>query len=93
MDTQSQSRQQHPVVRQLASLKLLSRLLGHELHAQGATKTVTLSRDEIIEIQTTVDLFIEEITRRQGQGHGMTATVQGLTAPAPQEPQLVASRN
>jgi hypothetical protein len=66
MDIQS-NKQINPVVRQLASLKLLSRLLGHELHAQGVTKTVTLSREEVVEIQTTVDLFIEELTRRQGQ--------------------------
>lgn len=52
--------------RQLANLKLISRLLGHELHAQGGSKAITLSRDEVVEIQTTLDLFIEEATRRGG---------------------------
>ena len=67
-----------------------ARLVGaiaRALHAQGATKTVSLSRDEVIEIQTTVDLFIEEISRRQSQGQGMT------TPAVQQEPQLVVSRN
>ena len=58
---------QNPILRQLANLKILSRLLAHEVHAQGASKTVTLSRDEIGEIQATLDLYIEEITRRYSQ--------------------------
>lgn len=86
MDIQT-NKQINPVVRQLASLKLLSRLLGHELHAQGATKTVTLSREEVVEIQTTVDLFIEELTRRQSQLPN-TGSLQNVSA----EP-LVSSRN
>src|SRR6185503_11650728 len=63
----AQSKQQNPIVRQLASLKVLSRLLGHELHAQQSSRSLTLSREEVIEIQTTIDLFIEEIVRRQSQ--------------------------
>ncbi len=51
--------------RSLASVKIVSRLLSHELHAQAASKMVTLSRDEVIEIQTVIDVFIEEVTRRQ----------------------------
>ena len=87
MDVQAQ-RPQNPVVRQLASLKVLSRLLGHELHSQSSTKTITLSREALIEIQTTVDLFIEEITRRQASvGGPSTTTVQAG------EPQLTATRN
>lgn len=86
MDIQT-NKQINPVVRQLASLKLLSRLLGHELHAQGVTKTVTLSREEVVEIQTTVDLFIEELTRRQGQLPS-TGSLQSVSS----EP-LASSRN
>lgn len=84
MDVQSNTntRTTSPIVRQLASLKILSRLLGHELHAQGGSKTIQLSREEVIEIQTTVDLFIEDIVRRQGTAGG----------PAISEPQLVAAR-
>jgi hypothetical protein len=85
MDVQSNAKAQNPIVRQLASLKVLSRLLGHELHAQGGSKTVTLSREEVIEIQTTVDLFIEELTRR--------VAVRGEGTPTPIEPQLVPARN
>jgi len=69
--------------RQLASLKILSRLLAHELHAQQGAKQLTLSRDEVIEIQTCLDLFIEEVSRRQGQVSGVAAA----------EPTLVAARN
>jgi hypothetical protein len=75
MEAQSSSRPQHPAIRQLASLKLLSRLLGHELHAQANTKAVSLSRDEVIEIQTTVDLFIEELTRRMASAPVTSANV------------------
>lgn len=85
MEVQTNVKPQNPVVRQLASLKVLSRLLGHELHAQGASKTVTLSREEVIEVQTTIDLFIEDITRRQSGRLD--------TAPQAGEPQLVATRN
>jgi len=46
----------------LAHLKILSRLLGHELHAQNAPR-LTMSRDELIEIQTSIDLYIEESMR------------------------------
>lgn len=52
--------------RQLAPLKMVSRLLGHEMHAQGAANTISLSREELDEIRTTIDLFIEEATRRAG---------------------------
>ena len=48
--------------RQLAHLKIISRLLGHELHVQTSNR-ITLSRDEVIEIQTSIDLFIEEIAK------------------------------
>ena len=65
--------------RSLASVKIVSRLLSHELHAQTGSKTVTLSRDEVIEIQTVIDVFIEEVTRRQN-----------LTSTATAEPTLTA---
>jgi hypothetical protein len=45
-------------------LKLVSRLFAHELHAQQNSKTVTLSRDEVVEMHTVLDLFIEEVSRR-----------------------------
>jgi hypothetical protein len=72
MDVSTNSRQASPIARQLASLKLLSRLLGHELHAQGASKSITLSREEVAEIQTAIDLFIEEVTRRSGTGGSLS---------------------
>ena len=51
------------LARHLSNLKLISRLLGHELHTQGGSKTITLSREEVQEIQTTLDLYIEEVSR------------------------------
>ncbi len=54
--------------RQLSNLKLISRLLTHELHSQGGAKTITLSREEVNEIKTTIELFIEEVGRSPGAG-------------------------
>jgi hypothetical protein len=82
MDIQSATKPANAMVRQLTSLKILSRLLGHQLHAQGASKSVQLSREEVLEIQTTVDLFIEDIVRRYGTSGGAPAA----------EPQLVSAR-
>ena len=48
--------------RTLAQLKIVSRLLGHELHAQNAPR-LTLSREEVFEIQSSIDLFIEDALR------------------------------
>jgi hypothetical protein len=84
MDIQSPTKSLNPTVRQLANLKVLSRLLGHELHAQGTSKTIQLSRDEVVEMQTTIDLFIEDVSRR----HGGAAATQPAA-----EPQLVPARN
>lgn len=86
MDVQSTAKPQNQSIRSLASLKILSRLLGHELHLQGGSKTIQLSREEAMEIQATIDLFIEDITRRQG-------TQQSTPLAPALEPQLVSSRN
>lgn len=88
----AQSKQQNPIVRQLASLKVLSRLLGHELHAQQSSRSLTLSREEVIEIQTTIDLFIEEIARRQTQVPA-ASTPAAPAQPAASEPRMVVARN
>jgi len=64
MEALSPVKMQAQMQRSLASLKLVSRLLSHELHAQSSSKTLTLSRDEVLEIQTVIDLFIEDASRR-----------------------------
>ena len=64
MEAQNNSKPSAGIARQLAGLKLVSRLLAHELHAQGSSKQIALSRDEVLEIQTTVDLFIEQFGRQ-----------------------------
>ena len=78
------------LVRQLASLKVVSRLLAHELHAQGSAKTVSISRDQLQEIQTTLDLFIEEAGRRLSAS-ASTSTAASL--PTAGETHLVPTRN
>jgi len=83
MEPVSQTKFTSQVARQLSNLKLVSRLLAHELHAQSNSKTISLSKEEVSEIQTTIDLFIEEITRKQGSSFGTGSS----------EPALVASRN
>ena len=60
--------------RHLAHLKILSRLLGHELHAQ-AGGSINISRDQLQEIQTALDLFIESF-HRQGAGRGLALDIQ-----------------
>jgi hypothetical protein len=82
METISPSKAQAQTQRSLASLKIVSRLLSHELHAQSSQKTLTLSRDEIIEIQTVIDVFIDEASKRQG-----------VTSTTPAEVPLVVARN
>ena len=82
MEPVSQTKFSAQVGRQVATLKIVSRLLAHELHAQSSSKSVTLSRDEVTEIQTTLDLFIEQVGRPGGPG-----------ASALIEPPLVATRN
>jgi hypothetical protein len=68
------------VERVLANLKIVSRLLGHELHVQNGQRIV-LSREEVAEIQTSLDLFIEELSMQRRQ-HGQLATVAAEPAPA-----------
>ena len=76
--------------RHLAPLKMVSRLLSHEMHAQGAAKTISLSREELGEIKTTIDLFIEEATRRTGStGGGLSMA----DLPTAGESNLVPTRN
>jgi hypothetical protein len=83
MEPITQNKQAPKQARQLAMLKIVSRLLSHELHAQATSKSITLSRDEVLELQTCIDLFIEESARR-GTGPGT------LGVP---EPPLVGARN
>ena len=82
MEPISPSKAQAQTQRSLASLKIVSRLLSHELHAQSSSKTLTLSRDEVVEIQTVIDVFIDEQSKRQNVGS---------TAPA--ETTLAVARN
>ncbi len=70
--------------RKLAHLKILSRLLGHELHGQTGSR-VTLSREEVLEVRTTIDLFIEDIMRGRSAS-GSVATVTRV------EPEVVPAR-
>jgi hypothetical protein len=82
MEATTNTRASGSLARQLASLKLVSRLLGHELHATSGGR-ITLSREELAEIQATIDLFIEEVSRRAG----------ALPGSAPAETQLVTARS
>jgi hypothetical protein len=86
MEPTSPAKAQAQTQRSLASLKIVSRLLSHELHAQSSSKTLTLSRDAVVEIQTVIDVFIEEAARRQGLSGSGASTV-------PAEPVLTVARN
>ncbi len=69
------------VERVLANLKIVSRLLGHELHTQNGQR-ITLSRAEVTEIQTSLDLFIEELSSQQKRSGAPLSTAEGETVPA-----------
>lgn len=66
-----------PLQRHLSPLKLVSRLLGHELHVQAGSKAVSLTREQVLEIQSSIDLFIEEAARRIGSGGGLGSGASG----------------
>ena len=83
------SKYSNSLSRHLATLKLVSRLLGHELHSQGGAKSITLSREEVMEMQTSIDIFIEEVSRRGG-GQGSS---QSASLATPVETELVPARN
>ncbi len=73
--------------RHIATLKVVSRLLGHELKSQGTGKAISMSRDEVTEIQTTIDLFIEQATR------GQKSSGSGTPAAEVQQTRMVGANN
>ena len=80
--TRTSGNQPNRLERTLAHLKIVSRLLGHELHAQNAPR-LTFSREEIGEIQASIDLFIEEVLRSvRGASTGPTREVEIPTVEA-----------
>ena len=73
--TRTVTTQPNRLERTLSHLKVISRLLGHELHAQNAPR-LSFSREEILEIQTSIDLFIEDALRTsRGSSAGATRDV------------------
>ncbi len=84
------SKQGNQLNRHLAHIKVVSRLLGHELHSQGAGKSITFSREQVVEIQTSLDLFIEEVGRRVSSSPGSSRPVQDVQMT---ETRLVSARN
>jgi len=78
MDMSSKSASTARIDRELAHLKILSRLLGHEMHAQSGQR-ILLSRDSVEEIQTSLDLFIESVHGGRAQTQSTVTSVE--TAP------------
>jgi hypothetical protein len=70
-----------PIERHIANLKILSRLLSHEMRAQSGPR-LNLSREEVGEMQICLDLFIEETMRRRGSTSSARAEVEVQTVPA-----------
>jgi hypothetical protein len=56
------------VQRRLSQLKLLSRLVEHELNAGKGGKDVTLDRQLAESILDTVEIFIEDFEKTHGGG-------------------------
>ncbi len=80
MDRSTSSSSGSPTERHIANLKILSRLLAHELRAQGGPR-LTLSREEVMEIQLCLDLYIEEMMRRKGPMSAPRSEVEVQTVP------------
>lgn len=94
MDTMSTTQRSAHLARQICNLKLISRLLGHELHAQSSSKSIQLSKEEVAEIRTTIDLFIEEVSRQQGsKGTSYASVGAAPEAPITSETALITARN
>jgi hypothetical protein len=95
MEPASHNKSSVQLHRQLANLKIVTRLLAHELHSQSTSKAITLSRDEVQEIQTSLELFIEEVMRKTGVGGGQTTDVSALpnASGATSGPALIAVGN
>jgi hypothetical protein len=70
-----------PIERHIANLKILSRLLSHEMRAQSGPR-LNLSREEVGEMQICLDLFIEETMRRRGSTASARSEVEVQTVPA-----------
>ncbi len=75
MDMTSKSSKNVRIDRELAHLKILSRLLGHEMHSQTGSR-ITLSRDSVEEIQTSIDLFIESVHGSRSKAAPSVASVE-----------------
>jgi len=75
MDMTSKSAKNVRLDRELAHLKILSRLLGHEMHSQSGQR-ILLSRDAVEEIQTSIDLFIESVHGGRAQQAPSVASVE-----------------
>ncbi|MSR61063.1 MAG: hypothetical protein EXS08_01275 [Planctomycetes bacterium] len=80
--TRTTGTQPNRLERTLSHLKIVSRLLGHELHTQNAPR-LSFSREEIVEIQTSIDLFIEDALKSaRGTPGGQTREVEIPTVEA-----------
>lgn len=79
MDLSSKVANSARIDRELAHLKIISRLLGHEMHSQNGQR-ILLSRESVQEIQTSLDLFIEAAS---GTRKKSAPSVQGVENTAP----------
>ena len=81
MDRTSSSKGPSRDERQLAQLKIISRLMGHELNAQNGPR-ITLSREELTEIHTLLDLYIESAVRKRGPAPRAASELEVQAVPA-----------
>jgi len=79
MDISSKVANSARIDRELAHLKIISRLLGHEMHSQNGQR-ILLSRESVQELQTSLDLFIEAASGMRQKGG---PSVQGVETTAP----------
>lgn len=69
------------VHRHLSQLKVLSRLLEHELDSSKGSPEVTLDRELFENLLDTVEIFVEDVERENG-GRSATPAAKAVEKPA-----------
>jgi hypothetical protein len=70
------------VHRHLSQLKVLARLLEHELDASKGSAEVSLDRELFESLLDTVEIFVEDVERDAGVRGGVNAAAKPVEKPA-----------
>lgn len=73
MDKQSDAGIGKYVHRHVSQLKVLARLMEHELDASKGGAELTIDRELVESMLDTIEIFIEDVGSEQGGGRGVTS--------------------